>query len=139
MMAEESVSALLDQLGRRADRDGIDALNGHEQTVLRAWSALGIGNGGFRYWYEGGTDITDAARAFRTLGYADIADACERSLDVFPGKQVPRDSKELYRQLRAIDWKQLASAEEAVYRLTFDELASAIGAYVDRHHAAFRR
>ena len=57
---------ICDNLGRRAEENGIQSLSKPEQTVLLVWWAQGIiGNGGFEYFYEGACNMTDVAEAYQ--------------------------------------------------------------------------
>jgi hypothetical protein len=105
------------------------------------WSARGIiGNGGFRYFYEGTQDPLATARAFRALGFEDVATACERSLFVFPLGRMPLGEPGRFEAFKAVDWdsNSVRELDKTVWRLTWDDLLASIGVYMSRHPAAFR-
>src|SRR5215475_10796835 len=101
----ERVERILHELGVKADEWGIDVLTAEQRNVLLPWSARGIiGNGGFKYFYEGTQDPLATARAFRALGFEDVATACERSLFVFRLGRVPISEPARLKAFAAVDW-----------------------------------
>jgi hypothetical protein len=85
---------ILRDLGARADLHGVYSLSEEEKTVLVPyWAARGvIGNGGFRYFFEGKHQLLEVARRMRLLQLNAVADACEKVVrDIFPNG-VPPDS-----------------------------------------------
>lgn len=83
--------ALLQQVFHRlADKatcEGIPALSRSERAVfLPYWAAGIIGNGGFRYFFEGATEIWDLAVACEDLGLPESARACRLA-----GAQIPAE------------------------------------------------
>jgi hypothetical protein len=81
----QAVAGFAEALAARADEAGTDSLTPPEQAIVRAWSAAGIlGNGGFRYFYEGATDMAAVADAFEVLALPQAAQVCRQSMTFFP-------------------------------------------------------
>lgn len=124
----------------QADERGLDALTGPERVVVLAWGSRGIiGNGGFKYFYEGEWRMAELAAAYRTLGFSDAADACERSLDVFPEREPPRDAAERNRFLGAESQAFFDGLVRAVFAIEWDDLKLAIGRYIESKPDEFRK
>jgi len=137
----ERVERIIEELGVKADEWGIDVLTAEQKNVLLPWSARGIiGNGGFKYYYEGNQDPLATARAFRALGFEDVATACERSLFVFPLGRMPLGEPGRFEAFKAVDWdsNSVRELDRTVWRLKWDDLLASIGVYMSRHSAAFR-
>lgn len=129
------VRYLVRELALRADALGLEALPHPAQMLVLAWSARGIiGNGGFRYWYQGKNDaeVRLTIDAFRVLGVRVVADACQESLAAFPAGVVPTNEADRDRAIAAIDWSKLRDAESVVFDVSFEELLEHMGRYVDR-------
>jgi hypothetical protein len=138
LYAKNALERAIYELCTRADEQGIEKLPLAHQHVVRAWAALGIiGNGGFRYFYEGAWDMPGVARAFRVFGFEEAAGACEKSLDIFPNRLPERDSERRHEILEKTDFDAYEEYEGAVYDLEFGALQAAIGAYMDRHPEEF--
>lgn len=134
----KEVEQILKNLGRTADQRGFDALTREEKNVLLPWSARGvIGNGGFKYFYQGTMDPIATARAFRLLGWEEVACACEESLAVFPGRRWPGPA-DSWKHLDGVDWERFRDIDRKVCGLTFDNLLSSIATYISRRPGAFR-
>ena len=80
-------------LGPLAEERGIQALAPAQRAiVLLVWASGIIGNGGFRYFYEGAYFRNDVnhvpmlAEAFKLLGFDQAAEATLRSLAFFPAE-----------------------------------------------------
>ena len=122
-----------------ADEQGIEALPATQRAVVLAWAGRGIiGNGGFKYFYEGQWRMAETAAAYRILGFPEAADACERSLDVFPKRQPPRDDEEREQFLGEESSNLFEELEKVVYALDWDSLKLAIGSYIESRPEAFR-
>jgi hypothetical protein len=121
-----------------AEERGIDALTPPQRNVVLAWAALGIiGRGGFRDYYERDWRMREVAGAFRTLGFAAAAAACERSTAIFPGNVPPRNDDRRRAALRAaIEAGALPDADD-VSDVSFDFLQVAIGHYIARFSRDF--
>lgn len=138
--ATDPLESTIYSVCEEADKRGLDALSETQRAVVLAWGATGIiGNGGFRYFYEGEWRMAELGAAYRALGFGDAADACERSLDVFPGRVVPRDQHRRSEILERIDQTQLESLQGAVFAIGWDALRDAIGQYMARHASEFVR
>ncbi|NOK11750.1 DMP19 family protein [Corallococcus exercitus] len=132
MQAQEARQVLY-ELGRRADREGIGSLSPQEATALNAWSGHGvIGNGGFRYFYEGSRSLAELAAAFRVLGFAQAAEACEKVRNAVPIGDVPADAGERWVVLRSVDWNAFQEEEAAVFDVGWDQLLDAIAKLLTR-------
>lgn len=130
MHQERDTRQILYNLGVKADEHGLESLTAKERTILLPWFARGvIGNGGFRYFFEGGHDLAEVAGAFRELGRHAVASACERVGSRF-AEQRPKD-------LAQVNWDQFTNEEDVIYELTWEELLAAIGKFVDQHRDAF--
>jgi predicted RNA polymerase sigma factor len=77
------------------------------------------------------------AAAFRALGFAAAADACESTLEIFPDRTPPQDPQRRWEIIRRADFDPYRDRESIVYRVEFDALKSAIGAYIEQHPADF--
>lgn len=125
---------------RAADKHGIDALTAAQRVVVLSWSGRGIiGNGGFKYFYEGEWRGAELAAAYRALGFADAAEASQRSLDVFPARQPPRDAKRRYEFIAAGEDAVFGNLEDAIFAIEWPNLERAIGEYMAQHAQEFRR
>jgi hypothetical protein len=134
LWAKDSLETAIYELCTRADEDGIEALPSRQRTVVHAWAAHGIiGNGGFRYYYEGAWMMADVAAAYRALGFEDAARACESSLDIFPTRVPPRDRERRREIIEKTDFDQLAADEAKIFDIEWDSLKTAIGDYMTRH------
>src|SRR5262245_5321203 len=78
--------------------DDIDAsaISEQERVVLLVWYASGIiGNGGFRYLFEGELQgdphFALTAEAFRATGCKKAAEAVRKTLAMFPNSRPPTD------------------------------------------------
>jgi hypothetical protein len=72
-------------LGKQANKHGIGSLTFPERVAHLSWWASGIiGNGGFRFFYEGATNVDQVAEAYETLGFQHAAAACRQSKSFFP-------------------------------------------------------
>lgn len=87
----EIVTEAMKILGPRAEERGIDALSPAERAVvLTVWAAGIIGNGGFRYFYEGAyfrkgkNHIPALAESYELLGLSDAARATRKSVEFYP-------------------------------------------------------
>jgi Domain of unknown function (DUF4375) len=123
-----------------ADEHGMDALSAPQRTIVLAWAAKGIiGNGGFKYFYEGEWRGAELAQAYRALGFAAAAEACDRSLDAFPARQPPRDAARRYQYIAAGEDAVFGDLEDAIFALEWSALELAIGEYMAKHVEEFRR
>jgi hypothetical protein len=84
--------------------DDVDAsvIGGEERVVLLVWHVSGIiGNGGFRYLFEGNLKgdpyFALTAEAFRATGCKKAAEAVRKTLAMFPNSRPPRDIGERLR------------------------------------------
>jgi hypothetical protein len=77
------------------------------------------------------------AAAFRNLGFAAAADACERSLEIFIDRVPPQDPRRRREIISRTDFDQYDDCESVVFEIEFAALKSAIGAYIDQHPADF--
>ena len=74
---------------------GLRNLTEAERIVLYACWAMGIiQNGGFQFFYEGATNMAEVANAYECLGYLEAAEACRKSLSIFPNGIPPEDADE---------------------------------------------
>ncbi|MDY7035495.1 MAG: DUF4375 domain-containing protein [Thermodesulfobacteriota bacterium] len=70
------INSQIKPLGQKAEDEGLDGLTQIQQTALLVWWTFGIiENGGFRYFFEGASNIEQVADAFRELGFYAAADA----------------------------------------------------------------
>jgi len=121
-----------------ADERGLDAMTPAQRRVVLVWSARGtIGNGGFRHYYEADWRMPEVAAAFRELGFAEAAGACQRSMSAFPGAFPPPDGDRRWDAVKAADWKALREDERAVFAVSWDELKRALDGYMHRFPADF--
>jgi uncharacterized protein DUF4375 len=134
-MTEQEVERLMHQLGQKADDLGLSALEAPERTVLLAWWARGvIGNGGFKYFFEGGSELGPVAREFRALGFPKAAEACERvDAEVVAEGRLPHDEAARRAALARVDWRRFEADEREIFAVKWELLSSAIGRYVETH------
>ncbi len=132
-MTEQDVEQLMQQLGQKADALGSSALASLERTVLLAWWARGvIGNGGFKYFFEGGSELGPIARAFRSLGFPQAAQACERvDAEVVVEGRLPRDDEGRRAALAQVDWRRFEAAEREIFAVKWESLTRAIGRHIE--------
>src|SRR5262245_38504912 len=99
LLAETDDVKLCDGVFTRIDKyhgDEVDvsALGEVERAVLLVWHAFGVvGNGGFRYLFEGNfegdPDFAQTTEAFRAVGCKQAADAVRKTLAMFPNSRPP--------------------------------------------------
>lgn len=132
-MTEQEVERLMGQLGQKADELGMAALEPLERTALLAWWARGVvGNGGFKYFFEGGSDLAPVAGAFRALGFSAAAEACERvDAQVVAEGRLPRDEGARRAALAHVDWRRFEADERELFAVKWELLGAAIGRYVE--------
>jgi hypothetical protein len=138
VMDEETVDRILDGLEARiAERNTLACLSEHERNIYLPYLALGkMSNGGFKYFFEDvEPSMTDVVHGFRTLGLGQVADACDRSLDAFPGRIVPSDIMVLHRMRP--DFSRFDAERRIVLSVSFEQLKTRIGEYVSRLPTAF--
>jgi len=138
-MDNQQTRDIIDVLAFRADESGIETLNADERVVVLAWGARGvIGNGGFKYFFEGSTDLGTVAEAFRCLGLDAVAEVCDDvQRSVFAGGRTPSSEKERDAALAMVDWRQFDDKEDVVFELSWDDLLGAIARYIEAHASAF--
>jgi hypothetical protein len=130
MTRDRDARQILHDLGVKADERGLESLTPEERTILVPWVARGvIGNGGFRYFFEGNLDLAEVARAFRELGCHQVGEACERVLSAFSAGR-PTD-------LARVDWDRFLADEDVVYELKWEGLLSAIASHINENREAF--
>ncbi len=132
------VNTIGEGLGQRAEAAGLASLSPEEQTVLLAWWASGIiGNGGFRYFYEGASNAAQVASAFEALGFSDAANACRETLRVFPPEILSGDAMVRQQWLDAnysdAELTCLFAAQDAVIWEIDGQLETTAADYIRRH------
>jgi hypothetical protein len=132
-VTEQEIERFMQQLGQKADDSGLSAFEPPERTVLLAWWARGvIGNGGFKYFFEGGAELGPVARAFHALGFPKAAEACDRvDAEVVAEGRVPRDDEARRAALAHVDWKRFQADEREISAVKWELLSSAIGRYIE--------
>ena len=138
-MEAKRVKELVESLGARADLRGVGSLSEEEQTILVPYWAWGvIGNGGFRYFFEGQHSMMDVARRMKALRLDAQGAACERvALQLFPGGEPPKNNAERDAILDAVDWNVFDEEKEPLFSLSLQELLEALGRYVESHMDGF--
>ena len=138
MNASEALE-IVRMLAVKADDRGMEALSEHEKNIVLPWSARGIiGNGGFKYFFEGSHPLSDVSQRFRALGLERVARSCDEVLVALFGHQpeiVGQSEREA--GLGGIDWDRFEAHEDVVFELKWEELLDVIGAYIDRFPEAF--
>jgi hypothetical protein len=138
LFSKSTLQSAIHELCTRADEDGLEALPQRHRIVVLAWAARGIiGNGGFRYYYEGGWRMAEVAAAYRTLGFEQAARACESTLRIFPACMPPRDDERRREIVQRTDFDQFEDEESKVYDVDWESLEAAIKRYMDRHPVDF--
>jgi hypothetical protein len=132
-VTEQEIEQLMQQLGKKADALGLSALAPQERTVLLAWWARGVvGNGGFKYFLEGGSELGPIADAFRSLGFPEAAEACERvDAEVVAEGRLPRDEEARRAALAHVDWRRFEADEREILAVKWELLTSAIGRHIE--------
>jgi len=137
----EFVNSIATKLGKRAEANGIEALNDIERTVLLIWWASGIiGNGGFQYFFEGATEAAEVAEAFDRAGCTAAAAACRQALQVFPGGIPPIDQQERCDFLDSVqdqDHDLFLELDEVIWATSDDGLEARLIAYIEDHRDVF--
>src|SRR5688572_3543263 len=92
--ASDSLERRIYGVCHAAEVRGLGALSEAQRAVVLAWGGKGIiGNGGFKYFYEGEWRMAELAAAYRALGFTSAAEACEGSLSAFPQHTPPEDQR----------------------------------------------
>lgn len=123
--------------------DDIDAsaISAEERVVLLVWHVSGIiGNGGFRYLFEGNLKgdphFALTAEAFRATGCQSAADAVRKTLAIFPHSRPPTDIEErLKYYLKRI--KRWPTEMDLQFFDAQDDLQKCLATYIRSHAGAF--
>lgn len=137
------VNDLFKEIALRCDSDDdYTRLSQPEQVVLLVWNASGIiDNGGFQYFYELTSNMTDVAWAYEELGYVEAAAACRQSMDLFPHSIPPQGHDKRNRllerrqQVSEAMWEPL---NKVLWGVT-DQLPARLARYVRSNREAFSR
>ncbi len=130
-MNAQEVRQLLDELGQVAEERGLEALTEAERTIVLAWTARGIvGNGGFRYLFQGALDARAIAAAYWTLGLEDVANAVEEAIAAFPGGAIPAGLRERQEHVARVGRDHFEAADRRVYDLAWEALLNTIAGFV---------
>ncbi len=134
-------SAVCNNLGSRAERDGIESLSEPERSVLLVWWAQGIiANGGFEYFYEGACNMAEVAAAFQALGFSEAAEACWQSMTLFPPEVLGNDPERCYETLTRLEAKQVKDfflpLSQIIWETNDDDQLSVVAAKYIRAHAS---
>jgi len=112
-----------------------------ERTVLLACWAMGIiQNGGFRFFYEGATNMGEVPYAYECLGYHEAAEACPESLSIFPTGVPPEESDERLQALssyRGHSSDFLRPLNEAVWKAGDADFEGTVTSYIRLHMSEF--
>lgn len=117
------------------------AISEHERVVLLVWHVSGIiGNGGFRYLFEG--DLKGdpyfilTVEAFRATGCKKAAEAVRKTLAMFPQSRPPRDIEERLRYYlrRITGWPTDLGMQ---FFDPQDDLKKHLASYIRSHADAF--
>lgn len=123
------------------DNIDVSALRQEERVVFLVWQAAGIiGNGGFRYLFEGNfkgdPDFALTAEAFQTIGCQKAAEAVQKTLAIFPHSRPPTDiDKRLRYYLKRItSWP---TDMDMQFFEAQDDLTNCLARYIRSHAEAF--
>ena len=137
----EWVFDFCEALTGRAEEDGLYSLSEPEQRVVLAWSTKGIiDNGGFQYFYEGATHAQEVADAYEAIGLPQLAEACRKSLHVFPNHHPPEPQERMWKWMAEQDqsvsdyWDEWSAV---IWHCSYEELQSSLGRYICSLRAAF--
>lgn len=123
------------------DNIDVSALRQEERVVFLVWQAAGIiGNGGFRYLFEGNFKgdpyFALTAEAFRTVGCQKAAEAVQKTLAIFPHSRPPTDiGKRLRYYLKRI--KSWPTEMDMQFFQAQDDLTNCLARYIRSHAEAF--
>lgn len=148
LLAESDDFALCDAIHTKVvewhgDDFDVSAISEEERTVLLVWHVSGIiGNGGFRYLFEGNLTgdpyFALTAKAFQATGCTKAADAVEKTLAMFPNSRPPTDiDARLTHYLRKI--KAWPSEQDEQFYDTQEELTKSLARYIRSHEDVFAR
>jgi hypothetical protein len=113
----------------------------HERVVLLVWHVAGIvGNGGFRYLFEGDLKgdpyFALTAKAFRATGCKEAAEAVQKTLAIFPNSRPPKDiDKRLTYYLKRC--KSSITDMDRQFFAADGELKKCLANYIRAHSDAF--
>jgi hypothetical protein len=131
------VCEVAERLAMRADEYDRDMLTPEEQVVLLPWWASGIiGNGGFRYFYEGATETLEVAAAFDALGLGDAADACRTAHSRVPAEVLAGGYGACQAWMDTISDVELDALFESLNRVIWDaedRMIAALATYIRAH------
>ena len=153
--AFDFVNEICQELGRRVEDDGIETLSEPERVASDVWWASGIiQNGGFQYFYEGATEMAQVADSYDRLGLNKAAEACRKSLRIFPNGVPPEDDderseilapyqgfrNEFFRPLNLVLWETADEGLEDILAVFIHENLPSFGGFglMDRHAHKFK-
>ena len=119
----------------------VSAIREAERVVLLVWHVSGIiGNGGFRYLFEGDLkgdpDFALTAAAFQAAGCREAAEAVRKTLAIFPDSRPPTDIEERLRYyLKRI--KGWPTDLDRQFFCAQDDLKKCLADYIRSHADAF--
>lgn len=135
------VDEICQELGRRAEDDGIDTLSEPEQVASNVWWASGIlCSGGFRHFYEGATNMAQVAGSFDRLGLDRAAEACRQSLAIFPNEVPPDNNDERFEIINNVQELQsefFPSIDDVILDTWDDGLEDILAAFIQANMPAF--
>lgn len=137
---EALIEAVFQHLADKATRDGLEGLSQTEQAAFLPYWAVGIiGNGGFRYFFEGATEIWELAAAFEALGLSDAAKACRLAGEQVPPEVLAAGFECCSQWMETLTEDRLEAMFERSDRLfpgRAGEISAPLAAYIREHHLA---
>ncbi len=129
----DKVEGILARLARRGAALGLSGLTPNEQVALLAYSTHGmVARGGFKQFYEGSVPLKDLVAALRALKLNALANAALATAAQFPDAAIADDPVARREHLATLD---TAKQDYVFFRLSSEELVSAIASFWQRHGA----
>ena len=139
--AFDFVDEVCQEIGRRAEDDGIETLLEPERVASDVWRASGIlCSGGFRHFYEGATNMAQVASSFDRLGLHRAAEACRKSLEIFPNGVPPDDDDERFEIIDSVQESRcefFPSLDDVILDTWDDNLEAILAVFIQANMSEF--
>jgi len=140
--SSDFVDKATDPLGDRAEANGLESLSYPEQVALLVlWADGIIGNGGFRFFYEGANNTEQVANAYQSLGCHDAVQASRDTMAIFPPEVFEKDYKACQKWLDSRyndeELENLFDKQDRVIWEASDTLYDVLAEYIKTHRSDF--